>query len=350
MHALWRTALRDNGGIFVAMNADEQYKRIYERERKARQVAEKLLEEKSRALYDKVLELQATLEQLRGTQAQLLQSEKMASVGQLAAGVAHEINNPIGFCISNLSTMRHYTELFLQVVEMIQHFSATIEGTPLYHAFKQFADEQDIAFVSDDVLCLLDESANGLHRVKDIVTSLQSVSHSSDGRFSQCNLNDCIEAALRVVWNQIKYGMEVEQRLDQDLPDIEGIAPELQQVLMNMFINASHACEQQGILTIVTDTVVEKANLWVRVRVVDNGKGIAPEHLTKIFDPFFTTKPVGMGTGLGLSIAFGIVEKHQGKLSVTSTLDEGTCFTMLFPKAKGLPLIPQNNDGECTPS
>ncbi|EEY99405.1 sensor histidine kinase [Vibrio sp. RC586] len=313
------------------MSAEEQYQRIYERERKARLLAEKLLEEKSRALYDKVLELESTLEQLNGAQAQLLQSEKMASVGQLAAGVAHEINNPIGFCLSNLNTLRNYTMTFSQLAELVEQFEPSLRGGDFYQAYTRFAQQQELAFVRDDVLGLVEESASGLNRVKDIVTSLQSVSHSSDGRFVDCSLNECIESALRIVWNQFKYTMMVERQLDDNLPNIKGITAELQQVLMNMFINASHACNVHGELNIITDCVLDKGKTWVRVRIADNGHGISAEHLTKVFDPFFTTKPVGVGTGLGLSIAFGIVEKHQGKISVTSEIGRGTTFTLLFP-------------------
>ncbi|RNE71419.1 sensor histidine kinase [Vibrio cholerae] len=313
------------------MSAEAQYQRIYERERKARILAEKLLEEKSRALYDKVLELQSTLEQLNGAQAQLLQSEKMASVGQLAAGVAHEINNPIGFCLSNLNTLHDYAEVFAQLADFVEQSAPSFEGSEFYQAWMRFKQQHDLAFVREDVLSLVEESASGLHRVKDIVTSLQSVSHSSDGRFAECNLNDCIESALRIVWNQFKYTMLVDRQLAENLPKIKGIAPEIQQVLMNMFINASHACDEHGELTITTDTLNEKGKSWVQVQIADNGHGISPEHLAKIFDPFFTTKPVGVGTGLGLSIAFGIVEKHQGKISVTSEVGQGTRFTLLFP-------------------
>ncbi len=133
------------------------------------------------------------------------------------------------------------------------------------------------------------------------------------------------------MWNQFKYTMLVDRQLAENLPKIKGIAPEIQQVLMNMFINASHACDEHGELTITTDTLNEKGKAWVQVQIADNGHGISPEHLAKIFDPFFTTKPVGVGTGLGLSIAFGIVEKHQGKISVTSEVGQGTRFTLLFP-------------------
>ncbi|MBT2918720.1 sensor histidine kinase [Vibrio anguillarum] len=313
------------------MSEIEQYQRIYERERQARLLAERLLQEKSRELYDKILELQETLDQLHSAQAQLVQSEKMASVGLLAAGVAHEINNPIGFCLSNLNTLRDYSHAYIGIVALVTQHKAEIANTDFYRNYQDYYQRHDIGFVESDLTDMLQETSGGLLRVKDIVTSLQSVSHSSDGRFVECELNSCIESTLHMVWNQFKYTMEVEQRLDEALPKINGISAELQQVFMNLFINASHACEAQGKLTISTDSVVEKGKRWVRVTVADNGHGMNQDIINKVFDPFFTTKPVGVGTGLGLSISYSIVEKHGGKMQVESEVGQGTTFILLFP-------------------
>ena len=156
------------------------------------------------------------------------------------------------------------------------------------------------------------------------------MSHSGTLEKEPCDINEIIEDSLKVVWNELKYSMQVEKSFAQ-LPYVNCHQSEIHQVLMNMFINAAHACEENGILTIVTYTHLEDDKEWAIIVISDNGKGMPKEIIKKIFDPFYTTKPVGVGTGLGLSISFGIIEKHKGKITVRSEEGVGTTFTIFLP-------------------
>lgn len=257
---------------------------------------------------------------LSDTQAQLLQSEKMASVGQLAAGVAHEINNPIGFVMSNIHTLRDYVESLLQVIDAYDQLG---RDTDEITGLKQ---KVDYAFLRDDIGKLLLESEDGVERVKHIVQDLKDFSHVDQAEWKPADLNSGLESTLNIVHNELKYKAVVVRDL-QPLPLIECLPQQLNQVFVNLLVNAAHAIDQQGTITVRTQAVAD----GVSVEISDTGHGIAPEHLGRIFDPFFTTKPVGHGTGLGLSIAYGIVTKHGGRIEVTSAVGKGSTFRIVLP-------------------
>lgn len=310
----------------------DAYKKAYEREKLARQHAEKLLDEKTRVLYKSNVELETTIETLSLTQEQLVQSEKMASIGQLAAGVAHEINNPIGFSLSNLSTLVDYVESLIIVESFVANEAATKLGNEFFDQYMAKREDEDIEFIRNDVRVLLDDTKEGLRRVSDIVANLKQVSHNGSVEKESCSINNVLDESLKVVWNELKYSVDVDKKYSE-LSDIYCHQNEIHQVLMNMLINAAHACEdvEQGLLKLRTSQVEFKGVQYVLIAIEDNGQGMSKEVQKKIFDPFYTTKPVGVGTGLGLSISFGIIDKHGGFIKVRSEEGEGTTFNIFLP-------------------
>jgi two-component system NtrC family sensor kinase len=307
------------------------YKEAYKRERLARERAEVLLDDKTRSLYNNVIKLQASVEQLKEAQDKLIQSEKMASIGLLAAGVAHEINNPIGFCLSNMKMLEEYLESILKLDALVLENLSNQTDSVLFEKYQQVRAKEDIEFVVGELKELLTDTSEGLNRVSSIVKNLTKVSHAGNSKQTLCDINETIMDSLKVVWAELKYNMEVEKSFAQ-LPKIYCNGSEIHQVLMNLFINASYASEQHGLLIIKTYRQLFKKQNFVVIEIKDNGKGMSPEVRSKIFDPFFTTKPVGIGTGLGLSVSFGIIKKHHGEIDVTSKEGEGTTFTIKLPE------------------
>lgn len=274
--------------------------------------------------------IQETNRRLEEAQNQLLQSEKMASIGQLAAGVAHEINNPIGFVSSNLGSLRRYVEALLKLVSAYgRHRDEIAQGAELA-ALEQAAD---LAYIADDLPELLQESEEGLIRVKKIVQDLKDFSRVDSADWQDADINAGIESTLNVVMNEVKYRADVERQYGQ-LPPVRCLAGQLNQVFMNLIVNAAHAIEgKRGLVELRSGCEDRDGKPGVWIEVADNGKGMPPEVQRRIFEPFFTTKPVGQGTGLGLSLSFSIVQKHGGAIEVSSTPGQGTCFKVWVPVA-----------------
>lgn len=260
---------------------------------------------------------------------QLLQSEKMASIGQLAAGVAHEINNPVGFVSSNVGTLQHYIDDLFKVIAAYEGGETEL-SEPTRAAIDELKKQVDLAYLRDDVRELMKESADGLQRVRQIVQDLKSFSHVSATEMEMANVEAGLDSTLNVVWNELKYKAEVVKEYGH-VPSVRCIPSQLNQVFMNFLVNAAHAINGHGRITLRTNAD-EK---WVWVEVEDTGSGIKPEHLDRIFDPFFTTKPVGQGTGLGLSLAYQIVQKHNGRIEVKSEVGKGSVFRVLVPRESG---------------
>lgn len=258
----------------------------------------------------------ALIEELRQAQAQVLQSEKMASVGQLAAGIAHEINNPIGYVDSNLGTLAGYVDDLLAVLAAYENGDAAAA----------LPARADLEFLRRDAPTLLAESREGVGRVRKIVQDLKEFSHVDGSEWEPADLHQGIDSTLNIAHNEIKHKAEVVKEYGE-LPLVECLPSQVNQVVMNMLVNAAQAIEGRGRITIRTGA----ANGHAWFEIADTGKGIAPEHLKRVFDPFFTTKPVGQGTGLGLSVSYGIVQKHKGRIEVTSRVDEGTTFRVWLP-------------------
>ena len=312
------------------MDQNNAYQIAYERERRARIQAEKLLDEKTRRLYENCAALEKTLKALKATQEQLIQSEKMASLGQLAAGVAHEINNPVGFFLSNLTTLQDYVQSLLALDNLVIRSLPALEKHPISQTYQQLRQQLDIDFIQEDIKALLAETTKGLHRVSEIVANLRRVSHSGELEKKHRDIHQIIEESVKVAWNELKYRLEVKREFAA-LPPVPCHSGEIHQVLINLFLNAAHACEHRGCLFIKTYLTHIRQQPYIAIDIRDNGKGMSESTCKKIFDPFFTTKPVGKGTGLGLSIAFAIIEKHRGKITVNSKQGKGTTFTLYLP-------------------
>ena len=268
---------------------------------------------------------------LQEQQAQLVHSEKMASVGMLAAGVAHEINNPLMFVDTNFSSLTEYTEaiesmfaVYESLASSITHIDESLKG-PLQKVYEQ-KEEEDIDFVMEDTKNLLAETREGLDRIKAIVQGLKEFSHADASGYNETDLNQVIENTLKLVSNQLKYHCEVIKNLNE-IPLIFCNKGEVGQILVNLLVNAAQAIPDKGTIKIESAVVDDE----VIIKVEDDGSGMSSEQMEKIFNPFYTTKPVGQGTGLGLSISYGIMKRHQGDIEVESEEGKGTVFTLHFP-------------------
>jgi len=277
---------------------------------------------------------QATLlDKLESAQNQLLQSEKMASIGQLAAGVAHEINNPIGFVTSNVTVLGDYVADLLAVLDAYASAESLIARDPqALAAIRRVCQERDVDYVREDSQKLLAESRDGLKRVKQIVQDLKDFSRVDQAEWQWADLHHGLDSTLNVVASELRSKAEV-VRAYGDLPPLLCNPGQLNQVFMNLLVNAAQAIETHGTITLRTgrQSGADGQGDWGWVEVQDTGAGIAPEHLQRIFEPFFTTKPVGSGTGLGLSLSYGIVNKYGGRIEVVSERGKGTCFRVWLP-------------------
>jgi signal transduction histidine kinase len=294
----------------------------------------------NRTLEDKVIQrttllnkqnyqLEQTNQELHEAQKQLIQAEKMASVGQLAAGVAHEINNPIGFVTSNLNTLKQYTDTYrqlsTQVLQLVTSVSPKTDNLSK-KALLKFIHNENLSFINADTSDLLNESIGGMERVKNIVKDLKQFSRADSHEKQWFDINDCVTTTLNMASNELKYHCNIDKNL-HPLPKILINVGKITQVLTNLLINAGQAIREKGLIIITT----EQQGNNVVVSIADNGSGIAPENLSKLFDPFFTTKEEGVGTGLGLSISYGIIQDHNGEITVTSELNKGSCFNLILP-------------------
>lgn len=294
---------------------------------------ETLVEDRTLALKKLNAQMKNELEERQYLESQLLHIHKMESVGQLAAGVAHEINNPLGFVISNLTTMLQYfntlkTIIYFQKDELDQTFNhpEQPELSKKWQACQDVYTQQDLDYVVNDLSALLSETLEGSNRMKDIVQGLKRFSRIDDAMEVKANINECLESTLRIVWNEMKYKCQIVKNLTP-VPDIVCFPGQLNQVFMNILMNAFHVVEEKAEIYIETKQDGDHLSILIQ----DNGHGIDPKHLSKIFEPFFSTKSIGQGTGLGLSISYGIIQKHGGQILVESELGVGTCFRILLP-------------------
>ena len=275
--------------------------------------------------------------ELRKSQAQLLQSEKMASVGQLASGVAHEINNPTGFVSSNLKTLSDYQDDISGVIKEYRKLIGDLKNSTNKEGFPSSITEQvekivsleeevDIDFLMADIGDLIKDCKEGTERIKKIVLDLKDFAHPGEDKVQTADINNGIESTLNVVWNELKYKATVVKDYG-DLPPVKCYPHQLNQVVMNLLVNAAQAIEKQGEINIST----RADDGYVEIKISDTGSGIPEEKISKIFDPFFTTKEVGKGTGLGLNVAYNIISKHNGTIDVESEVGKGTVFKIRIP-------------------
>ena len=282
-------------------------------------------------------ELSALHDELKQTQRQLVQSEKLASIGQLAAGVAHEINNPIGFVQSNLGSLERYFQQLMKLLEGYQEGEALLGANSdactgsiaWLQQIREIRNDIELDYLKEDIPALLRESTEGIVRVKKIVADLKDFSRIDiKNEWEWADLRTGLDSTLNVVSNEIKYRADVVKDYG-DLPQVRCLPSQLNQVFMNLLVNAAQATPENTRGTITLRCGTESAGVWVEVS--DTGTGIPAENLKRIFDPFFTTKPVGKGTGLGLSLAYGIVQKHGGLIDVMSEFGVGTTFRISLP-------------------
>ena len=269
-------------------------------------------------------ELEKTYSELKDAQMQIFQQEKMASIGQLAAGVAHEINNPMGFISSNLSTLNKYVD---RLAEFIAVNDESLAGSEAAEKINAARKRLKIDYVMEDSHQLIAESLDGAARVRRIVQDLKSFSRVDHAETARINLNEAVDTTINIAWNEIKYVATLNRDFGE-VPQIKCFPQQLNQVFLNLLVNAAHAIgDRQGSITVRTWSEAE----YVFVSVTDSGCGIPEEIRQKIFEPFFTTKEVGKGTGLGLSISYDIVHKHGGEIMVESEVGLGSTFTVRLP-------------------
>jgi signal transduction histidine kinase len=273
-------------------------------------------------------ELTALNEQLSMAQAQLLQSEKLASIGQLAAGVAHEINNPISFVFSNFGTLQTYVASLLRVLARYEEAEPFIADADVARGIADLREQVDLAFLQEDVLALMTESRDGIERVRKIVQDLKDFSRVDvHQQWQWADLHQGIDSTLNIVNNEVKYKADVVKEYGT-IPEVECLPSQINQVIMNIVVNGAQAIEgPRGRITIRTGA--SGGNVWIEI--ADNGCGIPQAIQSRIFDPFFTTKPIGTGTGLGLSLSYGIIQKHRGRIDMQSEEGVGTTFRIELP-------------------
>jgi two-component system NtrC family sensor kinase len=282
------------------------------------------------ALARRLAEVTQLKERLEQAHLQLLQSEKMSAIGQLAAGVAHELNNPIGFVYSNLGTLQKYVDDLLA----IEAAHVRVEQSPPSHSAAAREETRhlkaacDYEYIIDDLPKLIRESKEGLERVRRIVLDLKDFSRSGESDWQWTDLHTCLDSTINIAWNELKYKAEVERQYAV-LPQVRCLPSQLNQVFMNLLVNAAQAIERRGRIVIRTASHADGQSVWVEIE--DNGRGLSPAVQKRLFEPFFTTKPVGQGTGLGLSISFNIIEKHHGRIEVRSEPGHGTTFRITLP-------------------
>lgn len=252
---------------------------------------------------------------------QLLEAEKMAAIGRLAAGMAHEINNPLAFVKSNLACMEGYTEELLRTAAeerlQRQRCGATSDGDSAL----------DLDFFRQDIAALFAETRSGIARIANIVQRLRVFSQiDGECEWGLANLNSGLERALHLVAHEVGASVEILSEL-RELPPIECSASLIDQVFVNLLSNAIHAVGNKGRIWLSSGSISNE--VWVEV--ADDGCGVAPEHLEQLFEPFFTTRAIGQGMGLGLSVAYGIVRRHGGRLQVASRAGGGSLFRVVLP-------------------
>jgi signal transduction histidine kinase len=261
---------------------------------------------------------------LQSTQEQLVQSEKMASLGQLVAGIAHEIKNPLNFIYGNTGFLADYTKRLQSILEEIESLTSISEEDRA--RIETLKKRNNYAFIKEDLQTLIDNFTEGARRINNIVSDLRTFSRLDADAISEIDLHASLEMSLNLLRNQYKNRITIHREFGE-IPKIQGYAGKLSQVFMNLLSNAFHAVPDKGDVWIRTRC----SNSTIEVQIEDNGVGIPKEHLSRVFEPFFTTKPVGQGTGLGLSISYGIIEQHHGKIHVASTPQKGSIFTVRLP-------------------
>src|SRR5690554_1077225 len=303
--------------VFFDPSSDDQWGFHYALERAVKNIRSLRSEEK---------QLVAKLES--GYKA-LVHSEKLAAIGQMAAGITHEINNPIGYIFSNLQVLKDYVDDLMKIVDAIEHAKSLDE-------LKQLTTVLDYEYIRNDVRALLTESGEGMVRVKEIISELQDFYHVDEKEFSLADIHAGIDTSINIATNELRYKADIIRDYGH-LPVVECNISQINQVILNLLMNAGEAIDMNGVITV--RTCREQDKVWIDVE--DNGTGIPPEILDKVFEPFFTTKQRGKGTGLGLALSYTIIKRHHGDIEVFSQVGVGTRFRVWLPISQ--PLIQEDN-------
>lgn len=302
-------------------------KKAYSREKRARKETEEILEEKTLELFAANYELKAANETLLKQQRTMVKNEKLAALGELSAGIAHEINNPLAFIISNINSLEDYCNQFTEITYAAQKVGHSGQcDVKAADNLYQSLEKQDLNYIINDSKLIFEEVREGLDRVKDIVTNLKSFSRTQSSDRESTDVKDCLLSALKIANNKVKYHCKVIKDFNPT-PSIYCNKNELTQVFLNIIINAAQAIPKQGVITLSTRC----GDDYVIIDISDTGIGIPEENLDRIFNPFFTAKPLGVGTGLGLSVSYGIIKDLSGTISAESSPGAGTTFTILIP-------------------
>ncbi|MCG9758138.1 MULTISPECIES: sensor histidine kinase [Pseudoalteromonas] len=313
------------------MSEDTDYKKAYLRERRARDEVESLLEEKTRALYLANQTLERQLEQLKNQQAVLINNERMATLGTLSAGVAHELNNPLAYVAGNLESLNFYISPILQLLETVKLLEQNdLRGGELETRLVDIYLKQRLDEIADDLPELIHDTLHGCERIKAIVNDLMNFSRSNNDSFSSASLKKIIEDTLRLLHGQLK-GYELTVAIE-DVPNISCKEGALKQAIINLLVNAKYAVDMSHKSHKSIEVLLALGkDQDIILSISDNGVGIDADVLPRLFDPFFTTKPVGEGTGMGLAVTQAIVKEHKGKIEVHSQEGVGSQFTISFP-------------------
>jgi signal transduction histidine kinase len=255
-------------------------------------------------------------------------SERLATIGELAAGVAHEINNPVAYVRSNLESLDEYLRDVVSVLRLYARMEGVLpEDDPVRQELRELKERVDLDYLTDDMLDIVAECREGMGLVSEIVTALKDFSKQANQEISRVDINDLLDKAMRLTHNELKYHAQV-QRDFGDLPLVRCRPGRLSQVFINLLVNAAQAIEGSGRVTVLTRSIAEGR---VRVELADTGKGISPDELERVFEPFYTTKEAGRGTGLGLSVAREIVSEHGGQIHAETPDQGGTRFVIELP-------------------
>lgn len=304
----------DKGGEKIESNNDTELGLLVD---SFNEMSEKIYQSR-RDLKGKISELETANLQIKETQARLIHTGKMASLGQLVAGVAHELNNPIGFIYSNMTHLKEYSEKLVELVNVAEKKPKTLAAAK---------EEADFDYIVEDMPKLIGSCEDGARRTRDIVLGLRNFSRLEEAQMKEVDIEESLRNTLRLLSGELKNRIQVEE-VFEGIPQVTCYPSQLNQVFMNILSNAAQAIEGEGKITLRTRKV---DNDKVAIDIEDTGKGMDEETRQKIFDPFFTTKGLGTGTGLGLSISYGVIQKHDGEIKVISELGAGTKFTVILP-------------------
>lgn len=315
------------------MLEENDNKRLLELQIKAREEAEQLLNQRTAQLLESNRTLKETIDELENKRQAMVQQEKLASIGLLAAGIAHEINNPIGFVKSNLEVLKGYNSSILQALAaykaVISQLSNEQQSAELASRLKELnsvLELHDIEYIGEDSFNSIKESLSGALRVQEIVSDLKDYSRNDNDERIKWDLHEVIEGAINLANIRTRQNIEIITHFG-DIPHIYCCASQLTQVFINVIMNAAQAMDYEGILEIHT-VLLEKS---IQIEFIDSGPGIDEENLAKLFDPFFTTKDVGLGTGLGLYVSHGLIQKHKGSISAKNNSGGGAKLIVTLP-------------------